>query len=69
MNRSEKGCQDSAQGGYIMNWNSAILPIVADNLGDGYPWPIYDLIPGDVHIAILEMDGERFGDQFCVSTP
>jgi hypothetical protein len=52
-----------------MNWNSAILPIVADNLGDGYPWPIYDLIPGDVHIAILEMDGERFGDQFCVSTP
>ena len=51
-----------------MNWNSAIFPVFAHNFGDVYPWPICHLIPGNMHVAILEMDRKGFGDQLCVST-
>ena len=51
-----------------MNWDSAIFPVFAHNFGDGYPRPICHLIPGNMHVAILEMDRKGFGDQLCIST-
>jgi len=51
-----------------MNWNGPIFPVFAHNLGGGYPRPICHLIPGNMHVAILEMDRKGFGDQLCIST-